>query len=209
MPQPRAGRGPLILIALAAVAALAGIAGWAWLPRAKVASQEPVKAKPTAVDPPPPMITSSDPDPERGIWCAYAGDVPLCGQGLTACERKRGASRAPTVPCDRVTPSCFIIDDPRDGKVRICTPTMNGCEQIRTGFMGRNAVTGCLPASGDVVDGGRDIVVGVDLPRGVYCSGEAPLEEGRCAPTARACEAERRSRDQAGRGDFGPCRLIP
>jgi hypothetical protein len=209
-PTKRAGRGVLVVLGLIAFVALAGVAGWLWLPRPAAPRRGPAAAAP---EPAPtstePALHSSDPAPERGLWCAFADDVPLCGEGLTACERRRGSSRAPASPCERVTPSCFILDDPRDGKVRICTPTMGGCEQVRTGPIGRNAVTGCLPSRDDVVDGGRTIVVGVELPRGVYCSGEAPVEPGSCAATERACEAQRRSRDRAGRGDFGPCRIMP
>ena len=86
---------------------------------------------------------------------------------------------------------------------------MNGCEQLRTGALGRAAETGCLPSRGDVVVDSRNLMVGVELPRGVYCSGEAPVEPDSCAATERACEAQRRARDRAGRGDFGPCRIMP
>lgn len=210
VPTKRAGSGVLVMLGLSAFVALAGVAGWLWLPRPAAPRRGPAAAAP---EPAPtsaePALHSSDPAPERGLWCSFAGDVPLCGAGLSACERKRGASRAPTAPCDRITPACFILEDPRDGKVRVCTPTMNGCEQIRTGTMGKDAVTGCLPSNGDVVPDARNLLVGVELPRGDYCSGEAPLDPDSCAPTAKACEAQRRDRDRRGRGDFGPCRIIP
>lgn len=123
-------------------------------------------------DRPTDRLRSSDPSPGSGLWCAFLdGGVPLCAEGLSACERQRGRLAVAASPCERTAPSCFVTRD-RTGDIRVCAPTIDGCEQTRVGPIGRvgEVLTGCLPAVGEVVPDDRNILVGTKPPE-QWCTG--------------------------------------
>lgn len=182
--------------------------------------------------------------PEAALWCTYA-EAFSCALTRDDCELARGKIRAPSEPCAAVYPWCFAFDTgKRAGK--ICAPSSDGCEQLRTGPLGTAAQpkTGCIrePAqqiastlaspttdlfgtappeqwcTGDECAAAESDCIQVRIQlksqrscerRRLYCYGEAPLPFVDCAPTLRACERLVRERVADGRGDFGPCRLMP
>lgn len=228
-------------LAAAGLVALAGVAGWAIMGSVEGDPGEPTGytprlplREPRADSLPQPRLVSSDPLPESGLWCSFADDVPVCDEGMTACERRRGALLVASSPCERTIPSCFIARGDA-GDTRVCTPTLDGCEQTRTGPLGGGSITGCLPAAGDVVVNERNILMGLTPPEwwcvggecttserqcmalrdqlkrraacvreSVHCFGDAPFALTDCGATARECERLRRDAKSAAR-----CRLMP